>query len=274
MRPRIEAVLQAILNADASTTLSTSATGLPACRSCQDVLHAYIDAELDGKDAIAVFPAVKLHLGQCPECEQEYTELKALLLMERQGAFAQPPIEPAFDFAYLETAPRRRAIWESIELAGQEITRLFAEVRVRVGRRWASFDPLPRPLAPQWVAVPITREKAAEAKGQAQALPLPSPEHDVSLSLTVGPVSGDEAALGVQITRISTGQPLSRARVTMRDEERRVLISELTHEDGRVTFPHIGSGTYLVEVKHQGHAWELPMTFTLEENVMDARGDS
>jgi len=237
----------------------------PACRSCQDVLYAYVDAELDGEDAAAIFPAVRPHLDQCRGCAQEYGGLKVLLLMERQRAFDQPPVEPTFDFSFLETPPRRRSIWEAVESAGRQVARLFTDVRVHVGREWASFDPLPRPLMPKLVAVPVVREEVTEAKRQAQALPLPSPEHDLSLSLTVGPVSGDEAALGVQVTRISSGRPLSRARVTVRDEQRRVLISELTHEDGRVTFPRIGSGSYLVEVKHQGRLWELPVTFELEE---------
>lgn len=256
MNPDLKSVLEAILDTDGAEQ--------PTCRRCQDVLYVYIGTELDGEDPAAIFPAARLHLGECDACQQEYEELKALLLMERRGEFAQPPVEPAFDFSFLEAAPRRPSIWETVESAGQEITRLFTEVRVLISRERASFAQLPGSLSPAWAAAPALREKAA--RPETQTLPLPAPEHDISLSLTVGPVSGDETAFSVQVTQISSGQPLSRARVTVRDEQRRLLISELTHADGRVTFPHIGSGSYLVEVKHQSKVWELPMTFTLADS--------
>jgi len=255
MNPDLKSVLEAILD--------TNGTEQPACRPCQDVLYAYIGTELDGEDPTPIFPAVRPRLNECDVCRQEYEELKALLLMERRGEFAQPPVEPAFDFSFLEAAPRRPSIWQTIESAGQQVTRLFTELRVLIGREQVSFAQLPGSLSLAWAAVPAFREKGA--RPETQTLPLPAPEHDISLSLTVGPVSGDETAFSVQVTQTSSGQPLSRARVTVRDEQRRLLISDLTREDGRVTFPHIGSGSYLVEVKHQGRVWELPMTFTLEE---------
>jgi len=266
MRPELRSVLQSILNADMVERL--------VCGPCQDVLYAYIGAELDGENAAAIFPTVRPHLDQCEECRKEYEELQALLQMERLREFVEPPTPPAFDFSYLEATPRRHALWEPAESAGRQVARLFTEVRVLIDQQMASFDRLLHPLAPQWAPVPIIREKAAESRRRAQVLPLPSPDHDLSLSLTVGPVSGDEAALGVQITQMSSGKPLSRARITVRDENHRVLISELTHEDGRVTFPRLGSGSYVVEVKHRDRVWELPMTFTLAQEAMELQKES
>jgi hypothetical protein len=51
-------------------------------------------------------------------------------------------------------------------------------------------------------------------------------------------------------------------RVTIRDQQGSILVSEKTNADGRVTFPRLGSGNYVIEVRHAGKAWELPIAFT------------
>lgn len=243
------------------------------CLACREALPYYVHFKVSGENAEAEYPRVKAHLDLCPRCSGEYEELYQMVSAAYADEVPVAPSYPVFDFSFLPQPVETPGldwdqIWEDIMSAGQQVAHLFTEIRVLIGREAAYFGRLPRPLTPKLVAVPVAREKATEAEKPAQSLPLPSPEHDLSLSLTVGPVSEDKAALGVRVTQISSGQPLKRARVTVRDEDRRVLISELTHEDGRVIFPHLGSGDYLVEVKHQGRVWELPMTFALEEEPL------
>ena len=73
--------------------------------------------------------------------------------------------------------------------------------------------------------------------------------------------------MGLRIAEASTEQPLSRIRITLRDKDHKLLISELTDEDGYVTFSRIGVGACLVEVKYSGIVFELPMAFRLDEGT-------
>jgi hypothetical protein len=146
---------------------------------------------------------------------------------------------------------------------------LIAEIPVRFDRRMASFGSLPGLSLPQPVAVPVTRAQDPDRDkgGRTRVLPVPAPEHDLSLSLRVGPVAGDSVTVGVQVVRASSQQPLSRARVTIQDTEHQALESDLTRENGVVTFHDVAPGRYLIEIKHEGKVFELPITFVREEET-------
>lgn len=236
----------------------------PECQACENKLYAYVDVELDGGDAAKRYPAVKAHLDTCAGCLEAYQELRGLLSKERQGQLVAPPVEPAFDFSYLDAVAPKVSIWERVDRLGKEIDRLVVQVRLVIGQQIASFSPLPPPLKPSWVEVPALRGEAAEAGRDLQFLSLPSPDRDLELRLVVGPVSGDVIALGLQMTQRSSGQPVARARVMLRDEKGRVLVGDLTDSEGRVAFPRIGAGSYLLEARHQDQTWELPVSITPE----------
>ena len=67
----------------------------------QHLLSAYIDAELDGKDAAELFPDVHKAVADHPEFAREYRVLSALLDADRRGELEEPPYIPEFDFSYL-----------------------------------------------------------------------------------------------------------------------------------------------------------------------------
>jgi hypothetical protein len=171
-----------------------------------------------------------------------------------------------------ESRSDQPSIWQSISSAGQQVSRLFTEVRIHVDRKVASFGPLPSLLIPAEAPLPATRNKAKsfEAKPPTPTLPLPSPEHDLAINLKVGPVSGDKATLSVQARQISSQQPLNRVRVTLKNTNNQALESNLTPEDGTVTFQNIEPASYLVEVRYRGQVWELPITFALAPENSDA----
>jgi hypothetical protein len=100
-------------------------------------------------------------------------------------------------------------------------------------------------------------------------LSVPTNEADVVLGLIIGPVAQQDTTLGVQVTTASDGQPLERVRVTVRDQERRLLASELTAETGRVFFDHIGPGSYLIQIRYQERIWELPLAFVVDAAIRD-----
>lgn len=72
------------------------------CRPYADhTLLDYISAELNGQDAAALYPAFHKHLAQLPECWQEYSEMKQLLLLERTAQLVAPPLPGTFDLSFL-----------------------------------------------------------------------------------------------------------------------------------------------------------------------------
>ncbi len=251
----IKPLLQFIWNSDM--------TDRPACRSCQAELHAYIDAELDGENATDLFPEIARHLADCQECRQAYEELKTLLLREQQGTLTQPPLPPTFDFSYLENVPKP-SIWERVDLAGQQVMRLFTEIPVLIGPKMASFGPLPSPLKPVFVPVMASRDKTTDTEERAQILDMPSPEQDIPFRLKIGHVSEGKSTLSVQVKGPSS-QLWRKARVTLRDKERRILESVRMGEKKEVTFDQIGPGNYLIEVKYQGQPWVLFLAFAPAE---------
>jgi hypothetical protein len=66
-----------------------------------EMVASYIDAELSGRDAATIYPAVKIHLESCAACQKEYAELKRLLQFEHSQTLHAPPVLATFDFSYL-----------------------------------------------------------------------------------------------------------------------------------------------------------------------------
>lgn len=232
------------------------------CVECGDLLTAYIEAELDGADAASLYPSVAAHLNTCAECSQEYADLKPILMAERAGTLVEPPTQPQFDLSFLRPAQPAPSLWQVVETAGAEVRRLFTEIQISVGRTAAAFGQLPSLLTPQLATAEMSR--GVQEQPQAQTLTLPASADDLSIGLAIGPVSLQEATIDVRTTQLSSGQPVPRARVALRDGERRLLTIEHTDEAGSALFDHLGSGHYLVEVRYQTRVFELPLTFTLE----------
>lgn len=73
-----------------------------ACAACLDTLEAYVDGQLAGQPAAALFPRVAAHLDACVDCSIAYAMLYDLRL---QGAnLPEPPAIPAPDLGFLPGA--------------------------------------------------------------------------------------------------------------------------------------------------------------------------
>lgn len=238
-----------------------------ANQTYNDLLHAYIEAELDGEDAAAKFPALKAYMDGCPACQEEYEEVKALLLMGRQGMFVKPP-QATFDFSYL---PKEPTLWKVGRRAGKEVIELFTQLRIVLLQGKAAFEQLPNPLIPEWELAPAGRMSKSRRPSEPSVpvLSLPSPEHDLSLRLIVTPSESkeDQATLSIEVKQISSEQLINRARVTIRDAQYRTLESDFTGEEGRVDFTDVQPGSYVIEVKYQGKVRQLPITLGAEKVV-------
>jgi hypothetical protein len=235
-------------------------------RACEVILADYAQLAAQGDDAASRYPQVKRHLDECPRCAQAYADLYQMISAADADEPAAAPSYPKFDLSFLRppheaSLPDWTRVWQPVAQLGDQVSRLLTEIQVLVTQEVASFASLPGPLAPAWVAAPAARDKTGQPERQGQVLPIVSPEHDLALALTVGPVAGHDALLSLQVTQPSSGQPLNRIRVTLRDPERHILAAELTNLDGQVTFSRVGSGSYVIEIRHGGKSLELPITF-------------
>lgn len=253
MQVDVKQLLELIFEDDASPS--------PACQACEDMLDAYVDAQLHHKDVATLFPEVNAHLNECALCQESYQELKILLVMERQGTLVEPPVEANFDFSFIPALPSQPiSIWQVVEKAEREVKQLFTELRIVLQKGVAFFDQLPNPLVAEWeMASMATRAEALETR--IPVLSLPAPEHDVLLRVFVTPPASDEIAaeLKVEAKQLSSQKALARVRVTLRDEKGSMLESNMTRQDGQVSFVHVQTGHYVIEVKFKKGRWKIPM---------------
>ena len=130
-------------------------------------------------------------------------------------------------------------------------------------------------MTPTGVVLPAVRskEKIVSGKRLPQVLPIPAPEYDLSLKLKVGPVSGDQVTLSVEVINISSQQPLNRVRVSLQNSKNVDLESDLTRENGVVTFQNVEPGSYLVEVRYEGKILELPIILTPAQGIPDTESE-
>ena len=90
----IENILQEVLADTPVTQISCEQIDL-------EELLVYIEAELDGRDAVRLYPQVRAALDSSLPCRQEYDEIKAFLRLEQSGELQRPPRAPHLDFSYL-----------------------------------------------------------------------------------------------------------------------------------------------------------------------------
>lgn len=232
-------------------------TDLPA--GYEEMLASYIEAEWQGVDMAAKFPDVQALLQQYPAYRELYEEMKTVLRLERQGLLLEPSIEVEFDLPFALSD----SIWQVVERKRRQVTQLFTELRLVMKDGVALFDQLPNPLVMKWVSMP-TASRDGEPKKERPLLSLPSMEHDLSLHLMVlPPTQKSEVGLRIEVSQFSSKKPLPRARVTLRDADYRMLESDLTQEQGRVSFTNLRPNRYVIEVKYKGRVLQMPISVSI-----------
>ena len=249
MQTEIKTLLEFIFDADVAD--------LPM--GYEERLVEYIEAELQGKERVLEFPDVQALLQQYPVYRQLYEEMKSVLRLEHQGLLPEPAIEAEFELPF----PLQHSIWQVVERKKRQVTQLFTELRLLLKDGVALFDQLPNPLVMEWASMP-TASRTGEQKKERPLLSLPNMEHDLSLNLMVLPPTGkNEMGLRVEVSQFSSKKPLARVRVTLRDANYRMLESDLTQQEGQVSFTNLQPNHYVIEVKYRGRVLQMPIAVAI-----------
>lgn len=233
------------------------------CDAFEQQIPAYVECELDGLDARTEFPALAEHLALCPDCFQVYMDLRDILELDQKGELPSPTKAVQYDLSFLPAPDNREArLWAPAANAWRFLT----ELRIVFAGTLGQFHNLPISAHLEWATVDATRSTDDATQEREQILTLPSPDQDITLQLIVGPrQQNGQGHFGLRVVEDATGHFLPRVRITLRDEENRLLASKRTPDSGRVDFGDLGPGAYLIEVKREETVWQLPLTFHVEE---------
>jgi hypothetical protein len=253
MKAKFKRVVESILSAeDESVT----------CELHRHSIPAYVEAELDGRNAKLLHPELAKHLESCPNCYEEYSDLIQIFDLERQGRLEEPPRPGQFDLSFLKDLAPEPSLWEVKETNAR---RLVAGITAQFGAKLVALASLPeelmpyRRLAPAFVPLRIKDIREPRPEDLAEVLELPDPDENIRIKLLIGPVQGGRGVVMVQVEELQPLRPLSRVRVTLRNQEMHLLESAPTALDGTVTFKELNVGQYVIEVRRNESRWELEL---------------
>jgi len=232
------------------------------CELHRHSIPAYVEAELDGRNAKLLHPELAKHLESCPNCYEEYTDLIRIFDLERQGRLEEPPRLGQFDLSFLKDLAPKPSLWEVKETNAR---RLVAGITAQFGAKMVALASLPeelmpyRRLAPAFVPLRIKDIREPRPDDLAEVLELPDPDENIRIKLLMGPVQGGRGVVTVQVEKLEPLGPLSRVRVTLRNQEMHLLESAPTALDGTVTFKELHVGQYVIEVRRNESRWELEL---------------
>jgi hypothetical protein len=253
MGTRFKRVVQSILSAEDQPM---------TCEPHRHLIPAYVEAVLDGQNVPLLYPELVEHMETCLDCYEEYTDLLQLLDLERQGRLEEPPRPAQFALSFLEGRAPQPPLWDVTET---NVRRLVTAIRARVGTKLVTLTPLPETLMPYRrlaLASVSLRVKELQEPGPedlTEILELPDPEANIRIKLLMGPVQNGRGVVMIQVEELEPLRPLSRVRVTLRDQERHLLESAPTPLDGTVTFKELSVGHYVIEVQRDASRWELEL---------------
>lgn len=232
------------------------------CEPHRPSISAYVEAKLEGKNVKLLYPVLAEHLETCPGCYEEYTDLVQILDLERQGKLKEPPRPGQFDLSFLKDLAPQPSLWEVTEA---NVRRLVMEITAQFGTKLVALPSLPevlmpyRRLAPAFVSLRMKDIREPRPEDLRELLELPDLEANIRIRLLMGPVQNGHGVVMVQVEELEPLRPLSRVRVTLRDQEMHLLESAPTGSDGTVTFKDLRVGEYIIQVKRDGQPWELKL---------------
>jgi len=229
------------------------------CADCKARLPEVIAAEVMGADLGEDLSEVQWHLAICPHCAREYRELQALAVSAYDEDLPEPSRQVRFDFSFLEPLSGEIQVWQQ---STEGIRRLLAEIPIAVSQLAASFGQVHPALVPCRLTVAAGALRsglpAAEGvEGVIEVMELPDAEANLVIKLSMGPVRNRKGTLVLGVDRIKPAEPIPQDRITLLDEDHKLLESQPTAEDGTAVFGDLETGKYVVQVQHSRRTWEF-----------------
>lgn len=169
----------------------------------QHLLSAYVEAELEGKDAASLFPEVKRAIANFPAFAEEHTILYEILDAEHRGELEEPPYVPVFDFSYLNLSEPADSIKvKSIETgAASDQTSSMPWGFNRAGHLVIQFtQEIVTSLQTQAIQMaPVHNLRSGEAWRTWLEYSLPRPSADLDVTVTVKHVGNENAFCNVVV---------------------------------------------------------------------------
>ena len=253
--------------------LSTALTGEPSTLQTDiaqlvsepmdlELLGAYVDAQIAGKDADQLYPAIAQRIQNETEFRTEYETLLALVQAEAQGHFGKAPRGLSFVELQQKDAPSLVAariatntIWQEVMVG---VNRLLVTIPILVSKSAAVFGELTAPLLPELVPIGVYRSRTTsgapperEKYAAVLTLPLQSDLNWVS-QVRLGPVEDRRSTVILVVTMLTPSQPIPQVKVILRDANSNLLESIATDEKGLATFSGLEMGAYHFEVEYKG----------------------
>ncbi|MBU0490225.1 MAG: carboxypeptidase-like regulatory domain-containing protein [Chloroflexi bacterium] len=233
------------------------------CRVCTATLPYYVHRQATSGDAEAAYPHVKAHLDQCSGCAQAYQELYQMAAAAYADQIPVASSYPAFDFSFLMQPTRTPTLdwsqlWKDATAAGARVHRLATEITLSLA---APFTQLAASLRPALVTVAVqpTRDARVEGDETIEVLDLKYPPANLLIRIGRGPIMAQKTAVILDILQMEPPEPIPAARVTLCDEQGRLMERVGTDMAGSARFEDVEMGRYLVQVQRAEDTWELPV---------------
>lgn len=240
-----------------------SATGsneIP-CAECRRYFPELWEMEKRQEDVPKNLLNAVSHLGTCRECAEEFSMLREAMMHFEHGLLPALPVEPQFDLSFLKATPEPDPIW--VEEKIQQVQQLFTDVRIIINQATASFGSLSAPLAAKPALAGHFR--SIEPEIPVEVLVLPASDAQLSVHLSIGPLSDGKAAIAIKLLETENDSPLPGRRVMLRNARKQLLVGSITGQDGSTVFEHLSAGRYFIQVQHNEQSWQVPVVIVSGE---------
>jgi hypothetical protein len=218
-----------------------------------EMLPAYVEAQLKDVDVAARYPTVCEHLETCDSC-RDHAEL-LLQLSSEETDLAEYPAPPYLRFdQWLAARTVPVSLWQKLE--GQ-IRLLTTELEIQLAGARAYFADMPGSLAPRRAAVASLRTPFSGVTEE--WLELPSPETSHMLKVGLGTAPQGMTTLILEVLTLQPESPIAGAKVSLNDENARLLESITSDQDGLAAFRSLEPGKYQIHVEVAQQIWQFTL---------------
>lgn len=226
-----------------------------ALQDVQNLLPAYVEAELAGKDAQGLYPQIAAAVAADPDLQEAYEDLRMLLVLQDVQEWVEPKQSATRDLAFL------RSVWTESE---DGVRRLVRAVTLRMEQAkmvWVDMGAL-FALYHQTIPTGVVRSSTEEQQeAWTEVLELPDHDANVLLQLFKGLVQEGTGTVRIGLRTLDSATALAGARLILQSQTGKILERQYTDSSGIFEFRDLLSGDYLLHIRYEGKEWVIPLAF-------------